>query len=438
MARQMQTTPFSGTFDGALKHWYEPVFKSMLTELFPWYDWLKKEKRINREPNIQGDMIYFGTTVRRSSAVGARGEMQLLPTIDQADVVQGYLDYMTGFKGRIGVSAEAMKYGRKGKGSFVDLVQQEMDEIMNAMKESASVAAWGAGDGICGRTANASGGTAQNTFTSSEISTECYPGTRWLHEGKEYLPVQSTVAYAADGTLTTGTGMLSIDSDTLATFDATVTTDAAARLWVEGETATNGSVTVGTASSYTGPMGFLAMVDDGTFKSSYCAISESTYPRWKANILANGGTKRALSMSLFYRAFFKTVRKAGIMKPSHTGWLNPDMLLAIVDLLEHYVEFKARKLEAGFDEVDVMVDGQIIKLKVDPYCPGYIFLIDAKEVDFYETIPLEIADEHGSEWFPIANYDGYEARVRWNWQLATKSRHAHAGIQDITYSVVTM
>lgn len=438
MTRRMQTTPISGSFEGALKNRYDPIMKSMVIELFPWYKWLHDEKSIDRDPDIDGDVIKFATTVKRSSAVGARGELDPLPTIDKVDVIKGEVDYMVGFKGRIGVSAEVMKYGRKGKGSFVDLVQQEMDEIISAMKEDASVAAWGPGNGICAKTANASGGTAQHTFTSSELSTECYPGTRWLHEGKNYIPVQSITAYTADGVMTGSEEISSIDSDVLATFAAAVTTDAAVRYWVQNETAINGSVGVGTASSFRGPMGFLGIVDDGTFVSSFEDISESTYPRWKANVLENGGTKRALSMNLFYRAFFKTVRKAGILKPSLQGWLNPDMLLAIVDLLEHYVEFKARKLEAGFEEVDVMIDGKIIKLKIDPYCPGYIFLMDAKELSLYETIPPEFADEHGSEWFPMQDKDGYEARVRWNFQLATKSRHNHAIIMDIDYDVVTM
>jgi len=442
MARQLQTTPYSGTFDGALKHWYEPRLKDMLSDYFAWYDWLKKEKRIDRNPRIEGDYIVFGTNVKRSSAVGARGEMDTLPTVDKAQIVQGTIDYMTGFKGRIAVSAEVMKYGRQGKGSFANIVEHEMDQIEQAMKECGSVAAWSNGDGVCGRTADASAATAQKTFTSSELSTACYPGTRWLHEGHRYIPVQSTAAYAADVTMTAsvadGAGeILSIDSDLLATFAAVTQTDAAARLWVEAETATNGSVTVGTAASYRGPMGFLAAVDDGTFKTSYCGISESTYPRWMSQVLANGGVVRALTVKLFYQAFFKTLRKSG-SRPDFVAWTSPDVLIEFADLLTHHVEFRPRKLESGFEEMDVMVDGSVINIKTDPYCPTYIFLINPKEISLYETIPIEVADEHGSEWFPLANQDGYEARVRWNWQLATKARNKHACIMDLDVPISTM
>jgi len=441
MARQMQSTPVSGTFDGGLKHWYEEPVKSMLSELFPWYDYLKKNGRINRNPKVRGDYIYFNTTVKRSSAVQASGEMDLLPTIDQVDSVQGYLPYMKGFKGRIGVSHESMRYGKKGEGSFVDLVEQEFEEMMNGFKESGSVAFWGDGYGTCGLAASTS--TTMMTITSTEEYDTCQPGTRWLHEGKKYLPVGAILGtYEMDATFTTPVEISSIDSDTQVTLAASRTQTTASQHLVEADTASNtsvGDVLNNTAEGYRGPMGLSAMIDDGNiYSGDYANISHSTYPRWKANALDNSGTLRALTMKLFYQCFFKTARKTGKMKPNVTCWMSPDMLLELVDLLEHFVEFKPRKMEGGFEEVDVMINGQLIKIKLDFYCPGYIFFVCDDEIDFYETIPLEIADDHGSEWIPYANQDALEARLRWNWQLGTKKRNAHGVIRDINYTVSTV
>lgn len=433
---RMQTSPYSGTFHGALKHYYDPAFKTMLRELFAWYDWLKSEKRIDRNPNIVGDKIVFGTNVKRSSGVGARGELDTLPTTDKAEVAQGEIDYLTGYKGRIAVSYEVMKQGKKGKGAFVDIVQNEIQSMIAGIKEHGSSHAWGSGNGFVARAPDHTGGGTSLTLSSTETSAACYPGTRWLHEGQYYIPVTSgtPLNYTADATWTAYTEVTAINSYTGATISPARTATSTNLLLISAETATNGSATIGTANSFVGPMGFGSMCDDGTFHSSYCNLSESTYPKWKASVLANGGTARSLTMKLFYQAFFKVGNKSGQMKPGLVGWMNHDVYLELVDLLEHFVEFKPRELAAGFQEIDVMIKGTTVKLRLDRYCPGYIFLIDPKEVHLYETIPIEMGEEDGSEWIPLADKDGYEARVRWNWQLATTARNRHGIIMDLTHT----
>ncbi len=115
MARQIQSVPYGGaTYDALAQRYYEPVIREQLIEDFHEINWLNKEGRINRKPDIRGSEIYFSTTVKRSSGVGARGEMDTLPVIDQVDNVEGHLPFMRGYKGRIGISAETFKYAREG------------------------------------------------------------------------------------------------------------------------------------------------------------------------------------------------------------------------------------------------------------------------------------------------------------------------------------
>jgi hypothetical protein len=133
----------------------------------------------------------------------------------------------------------------------------------------------------------------------------------------------------------------------------------------------------------------------------------------------------------------KIARSTGRLDPRLVAFTNPDMYLELVDLLEHFVDFKPRKLEAGFDEVDIDINGQIVKIKLDFYCPGAFFFLNPNFITFAEGCPLEIADEDGV-WRRLADQDGFEARMRWICNLYTKRRNAHGRLDDLTYSIVSV
>lgn len=58
------------------------------------------------------------------------------------------------------------------------------------------------------------------------------------------------------------------------------------------------------------PIGLLDIVDDGTNAATIHNITRSTHPRTKANVLGNGGQKRALSMKLIFDAMERPQSRA--------------------------------------------------------------------------------------------------------------------------------
>jgi len=304
---------------------------------------------------------------------------------------------------------------------------------------------WGNGDGLLAKFGSTGVSTTSLTVQCEEDYNSCYPGSRWLYEGLSVIPVVSTSSYAVDTSWTAATTISAITSDTACTLSASKTQETAVRYLVEHQCSDNtnstqmtkGSVTLATASSFRGPMGINAMADDGTFSSSYCGISESTYPQWKSTISHNSGTARSITTDLLYKLFYKFTRYSGTMSPDVTAWTNTDVYREIVDLMENQIQFKPRELKPGFQHFDVMIDGVGIPFKLDHMCPSFIYFLDPKFIRFAQKAAPQIADNHGSSFRWVADKDCYEQVWRWIFQLYTNNRRKHAKLTDISCTIAS-
>ena len=448
MARTLESSAYSGTFDSALKQFYDGTMQSLIPNLFPLVQWLSKEGRV-RKVKPQGSKIYFATEYKYGKGAGARGEGDYLPGADQVYTVQGNVPYKKGIKGRIQLSSEAMKFGKEGVGAFVNVMKQEMTGNMNLFKHHAAPYLWGFGDGMLARV-NGTGG-ATITVDSNEVYDANEPGTRWLHEGLSFISCDGLTNYVVDSNMTAAVTVSSITSDTVFVPSASQTITNNYYL-VEHQCTdissttehTKGSVTLSAsgettgAGSFRGPQGMLALVDDGTTTSSYCGISESTYPQWKGVMSHNSGTARSLTLDLFYRLFFKMTRKAGTFSPKLTCWMNTDVYRTLVDLLEHFIEFAPRSLKPGFEEFDLMVKGVKIPIRLDHYCPSHIFFLNPSKITFAQGCAPEVARETGSMWRFVSDKDMYEAVTRWIFNTYTRNRNMHGILSDLDITIASV
>lgn len=444
-AALIQSTAYvatTGTFDAKMKEFYEKSMESLIPELFPVIDWLKEEGRIEKA-KPQGKYIVFDVMTKLGSGAGYRGEGDKLPTAGPTTNVQGKIPYLRGLKGRIELSAEAFDV-RNGAGAFASILETEVQGLMTAFKYLGQAAIWGHGNGILARTSADPGASVDVVLDSSETNSGVFPGTRWLYEGLSIVPVTSQTAYTADGTWRASDKIASISSDTAMKMTNTKQTTTDTCYFVEHQSAatnsdlTNGSVAPGVNYSFTGPSGLNAIADDGTFATSYCGISETTYPQWKASVSANAGTPRSLTMDLLYRLFYKMTRYSGTFTPDVVGWTNTDVYREMVDLLENQIQFKPRELKPGYRHFDVMIDGVGLPLKLDHSCPSFIYFLDPKYITMAQNGGPKIADNHGSSWRWVADYDNYEQVWRWLFQIYTNNRRKHAVLRDITRTIASV
>ncbi|MFO7902311.1 MAG: phage major capsid protein [Pirellulaceae bacterium] len=439
-----------GTYDSSSKQFFDGVAESLISELMPFLKSLKSSGSIRRV-KPKGKYIEFYVETNTGSGFGPRGEDDYVPAADKMDGVLAQVPYQRGIKGRIGMTFEAMQFGKEGVGGFVDMKKQEMKGALLTMQQQAIPMIWGVGDGVIAKIKEQNGVTTGEAY-STETYADCYPGTRWMADGMKLIGVQAPGAnYAADSDMTAAKELLAPTSDTGFEWAAAVTcgnADSADRYLVEHHCAdtgnatetTKGSVTIGTASSYRGSLGVTAMCDDSeqNFIASYCGINEALYPQWSAVVNHNSGVARAVSLDLFYRLYWKLTRKAGTFAPKIECWTNSDVHREVTELLEHFVEFKPRQLRPGFDEYDMVINGVNIPFKIDHACPSYIHFLNMPKITFAQGCPPQIAKETGSQWRQVTDKDKYEVFYRWIFQLYTKQRNAHGVIRDLDVEIASI
>jgi hypothetical protein len=443
-------------FDADFKIFFDNVMGELWTSFSPVSEWLEKEGRITKKKPV-GRYIQFAVETALGSGVGARGEGDTLPTANGMTVVNGLVDYQKGFKGRFSITEEAKVWGKAGAGAFADVLEQEMRNVENGIRCLEASNNWGCGDGILAYSSGTLSNSTAVVTTRSETYQHCYPGSRWLFEGQKVAaiatlatlttdtsnsPAGGTAADAWTDAYPTRQTISSINSDISVTLQAANTTAGAYYL------ADYGSYTGGTEGTQRGPAGLGNIVDDGTFSDTApnsqtfgcCGLVAATYPTWKALVSHNSGTARALTTDLIYQMYFKMARRAGDMKHKPVCWTNTDVFREFIALLEPQVQYQARKLEAGFEsEMEIMVNGVGLPIKLDMRCPSSWFFINPKYIDLYNSRPLGIvSSSKGEVEIPNANATNWEYRYWHAYQLATKSRNKHGIIRDIISTITSV
>jgi len=445
-------TPVGGTFHAGLKESYIGKMGSLIPNLIPLLKWLKESGQVKKhKPN--GKYIVFDVEDKDGSMVGARGEGRAVPAADSVTSVQGKIPWSRGIKGRTSISFEAMKFGKEGEGSFVDVLKQDAEGVVRQAQSLMAAYLWGLGDGVLAKIPASQDFAAAITVTSSEVADSAgglvlAPGTRWLRRGMKILPVQAPGSnYAADGggecTASTKISLLSSDTS-LTTDDDIGTTAAAARVLVEHQTAntgtdtTSGSVTIGTASSFQGPSGISEMLSTVS-GSSYCNIAVGTYAAWAPQHSHNSGTVRAYSDDLLYRLFGKMQRYQGSLNPKGAMWMNFDMLREMEACSDSFKRYSGREVKPGFASLeDFAVNGVSFPIKIDPMCPGYIAILDPSAIIFSEAHPLAANRTTGNEFINVSGYSVFETIYDWICQLFTTARNKHGVLSDLSYTVASV
>jgi len=445
MVRKLQTVTAGGgygldaSFDADLKITFDKGVQEQYPMWFPLLDWLKKAGQFEKAGaggKTSGKWMEFLTEMRRGSNAKAAGENATLPPVDSAQYVAGKVDYMRGFQGRFSLTAAAIAFG-KGPGAYADVFKQESRNCQNVITSLGAVAFWGAGTGIVAKV-NGNQAAAAITLLSSELYNLCYPGTRWLFEGQflscitSTTPVAKLAGWDEDGV---DNRVVSIDSNTVATMSANGGGLDTNLLYNQDDLA------VGSTGyeSYQGPEGVLAMID-GTMKPIYCGINSANYPQWKGVESHASGIVRPQTTQLLYNFYFKLGRKVGSVKMKGLrAWTNPDVYQDLGQLMEPQVDFAPRKLEAGFEEMDLVINGARIPISLDYQAPSYWHFLDPKRMHFIDARPLGlVADKDGNVMVREANKLNWEVAFWWACNMYAKRRNCFGIIKDLDVTISTV
>lgn len=390
------------TATNILKEIYEPRIREQLQ------NWLKTSKRIEQTSEgvtseVGGKYVVFPVHVKRNHGIGARLEMEQLPTAQN----QGYARAQVGLSyqyGSIRLSGQSMELAQSNFQAFASVLDEEVNGVQRDLAKDFNRQVYGTSVG------------ALATVTGANAAA-VIPATN-----TQYLEVGMLIdIYDSTGvTLKTAVGGVTITAITKNT-NFTVST-------APGVATVNGDIAVRQGSLNREIIGFSQIVDD---TSTLFNINPATEPLWKSVINSNAGVNRALSEGLMIKMVDDVYTNGGNTTAIFTTL---GVRRAYFNLLQQQRRYcDTKDFEGGFKGLAFSTDNGEIPVVTDVDCqPNRMYFMNEKELKIYRESDWSFMDRDGSKWQRVIGFDAYDATLYKYCQLGTHRRNSHGKILDIT------
>lgn len=397
---------------------------AILKEVYegPIQDQLQNEtvglKRIERSSegithNVGGKYVVFPLRTKRNAGIGARNEMEALPSPGQ----QGYAAAQVKLKYEYGaarITGQTFELADKDFQAFASAADMEISGLKDDVLKDQNRQFYGDGSG---RIATASGAGTGNTFNAVTA---------------KYLEVGQQIDIIDGTTLANATPTVKASNRQITAVDVvakTATFDGATQATATGD------IIVRTGSVNREWTGLAAIVSDTGILYN---INPTTDPYWKAVVDHNSGVLRPLSEGLMIYNCDR-VRANGSRTTAMFSGLG--VRRAYFELLVQQRRYtNTQTFEGGFSGLAFTTDTGDIPFVVDIDCPdNTIYGINEKEIKLYREGEWSFMEKDGSMWQRVVavggvagNYDAYEATLYMYAEIGTHRRNAHWVMRDIT------
>lgn len=386
------------TISGILKEIYEGSLRKQLNQETVALRRLEKTSE-GVTSDVGGRYVTFPIHTKRNQGIGARNELEQLPTAGQ----QGVTAARVGLKylyGRVRVSGQTMKLANSNPESFMSAMDLEMNGLKDDLKKDQNRQVYG--DGI-GGVARITAAVTASTFTIAHST--------WLQDG-EVVDVTDSTGVTIKAAARVVTGIT----------DTTVTISGANVAVVIGDLITR------TGSSTKEWTGLASIVKASGILYN---VDPSTTPVWTAEVDANGGTNRALSEGLMILMADKIRKRGGT---TTVIFQNLGVRRAYFNLLSQQRRFTgSTKFDGGFTGLTFTTDEGEIPVVVDTDAPPNTqYFLNEKMLKWYREGDWSFMDFDGSMWDRVTDFDAYDAIMFQYSELGTHRRNTHGVIQDLT------
>lgn len=389
------------TFDAILKTQYLGPIREQLNSSSVLYSRLEKN-----EDSVVGKNFTIPLHYGRNEGVGARAEGGTLPTAGN----QAYKECIVPMRyqyGRIQITGPTIKAARSNEGAFLRAVDSEMRGLERDMKSSMNRQAFGDGTGLLATVAASGSGT----------STVVVDSTAKLRVGMPIDIIVKTTGAATAGLA--GTAVASITDATTFTITGTLAGSPAATYGVYIAGSRNNEM-----------MGLSGIVSNTATLQS---LDVDNYPWWKATVLANSGTNRAISDTLLQTAIDTLeANSSGMCTAMYTSFGIRRAYQALLTNSKQLVN--TQKLQGGYEAISYLggSHGVIPMIAEKDASANKIFIVDEDELAIYRLADFDWMQEDGSILSRVSGVDAYEAVLYVYQELGTSMRNAHVLLSDIT------
>lgn len=436
--------PSSGAFSTILKEVYRPAIVDQLNSKT-----VLRRMLANKSEGIEGGKYHVGAIrTGRNFGYGYAGESGRLPDPQKQQNAQ-FKYTMRYSYGRIKFTGPAASASRSDRGSFVRVMDQEVQGLAQDIQHNDNRILYGNGSGRLCRVDYATGATSTGPwdvdYPGGIISTGL--GTQYLAAGMRVAVLDATTNDTAATAVNTAPGasfaggyragyISSVDrANGTVTFTTALTKTASREVYLyianEYSTDLNGP---SWGRGYE-PNGLAAIIDDAdpifqdatSWGAGLGEVPVASNEIWKANIIDNGGTAIPFSPDMLQQA----QDLADVASDSM-----PDVYVTTHGIRRQYLNSlvgakrypNTMKLDGGFTALTY--DGRPIV--VDKDCTrGRIYGIALEALYLAYETDYDWIDQDGSVLSRMPNEDAFQACMYRYWNLCTDARNRHVLIEDI-------
>lgn len=390
------------TATNILKEIYEPKMQDQMQNE------LTTSKRLEQTSEgvtseVGGKYVVFPIHVKRNHGIGARLEMEQLPTAQN----QGYASARVSLAylyGSARLSGQTMELAKTNPQAFASVLDQEMEGLQTDVSKDMNRQTFGTSVGALGI---ATGAYAVNTIPMTNT---------------QYMEVGMVV----DVYDTTGVTLR-------ATARNVTAVNSGVSIVVDGAAIAAGAINdivVRTGSLNRETIGLSQIV--GTTNVLY-NIDPAVEAKWKSTVNANAGVNRALSESLMIKTV-DDVRTQGGKTTLITTTLG--VRRSYFNLLVQQRQYNdTTEFEGGFRGLKFTTDNGDIPLISDLDCqPNRMYFLNEKVLKYYRESDWSFMDRDGSKWQRVISFDAYDATLYTYRQLGCHRRNSQALVSDVTES----
>ncbi len=412
----MEGSPITTTLttaDNILKEVYEPRVRDQLQSEIITLSRIQKTSEGVESDAIGGKYVRFAVRVKRNHGLGARNEMEALPSPKTQDYRSAQLR-LAYLYGGIQLSGQTFELAESNAQAFASVLDQEMEGVKEGLKKDTNRQVYGTTTGIL---AVAASGTT-TTFVTTNA---------------QYLEIGMFVD-VYDATDTNSVPVLNN-----ANVEITDITFSAGNYTVTFGT-TVVAVAVGDFLTRTGsrgkePVGFehivAGLTNTNALGTGGGALYNITHSTWTGNMDSTAG---AISEGRMIN-MIDVIRTRG--GTTTVGFCSLGVRRAYANLLEQQRRYvNTTKFTGGFSGLAFTTDYGEIPLVADFDCqPGRLYWMNEKELKFYQNADWSWMNRDGSNWQRMIDssgeYDAYRARLFKYCQLGTHRRNTHGMMTGI-------
>jgi hypothetical protein len=267
------------------------VYEKKVTRQFNKERILKKRLKLTPKATGEGERIEFPLHIGSSGGITVTGGTTL-PNAQYQEHTSGYCNYYHLY-GQIKVTGPMLSSTVKGKTAFIDSLDSETNGMISDLKDMDQILLWGNADGLLATVASAAASSANTIITVDN--------TRNLRRGMVVDVLVKSTGVVGNGGMQVR--ITDVDHSTPSCTVVTTGLDGGAPtsltttdgLYIQGA---YGNATTGPSC----PWGVQAIISaSNPTVANYGGITRTGNAYWQAQSSANGGTKRAVQLSLIDR-----------------------------------------------------------------------------------------------------------------------------------------